>query len=73
MFMRKRNDHFLNKICLIYVFFPSRGRGGVGAGGRRRVLGKLFIGAWGKTRNQGKKFDFKEATSMRWLQSQLFF
>jgi hypothetical protein len=50
MFMRKRNDHCLNKICLNYVFFLPVG----GAGGRRRVgvLGKLFIGAWGKTRNQ---------------------
>jgi hypothetical protein len=44
----------------------GRGRGG-------GVLGKLFIGAWGKTRNEGKKFDFKEAPSMRCLQSKLFY
>jgi hypothetical protein len=56
----------------MFFFLPVGGAGwerGRGGG----VLGKLFIEAWGKTRNQGKKFDFKEATSMRCLQSQLFY
>ncbi len=56
MFVRKRNDHCLNKICLNYVFFflPVGGAGrGRGRGGG--VLGKLFIGAWGKNKKSGQK------------------